>query len=330
VQVETVLVTGAGGFIGSHLVDDQLARGRRVMALDLNLNGLNHVATHPRCKLVSGDIRNSALLREVISGIDVVFHLASAHLEVNKPASYFEEINVAAVRQLLEVSHTHNVKRFVHCSSVGVYGPLAELPANEETACRPDIPYEETKLAGESVVRDFAKMNDLSFVILRPAWVYGPRCPRTLKLFRSIKKRRFFLVGNGENLRHPLYVSDMLEAFELAATKGDVNGETFVIASEEPVELRYLIEGIARLEHVSLPQFKAPLSSMKVACAAIEGVFKLGGKEPPISRRSLKFFTESSAFDIAKAKRFLAYNPKVRLDEGLSETHRFYVDNALL
>jgi nucleoside-diphosphate-sugar epimerase len=330
VQVETILVTGAGGFIGSHLVDDQLARGRAVVALDLNLDRLNHATMHPRCKLVPGDVRDASLLQEVAAGIDVVFHLASAHLEVNKPASYFEEINVAAVRRLLEISRAHNVKRFVHCSSVGVYGPLEELPANEETACRPDIPYEETKLAGEGVVRDFAKSNDLSFVILRPAWVYGPRCPRTLKLFRSIKKKHFFLVGNGENLRHPIYVSDMLEAFELAATKGAVDGETFLIASEEPVELRYLVEQIAKVERVPLPQLKVPPSLMKVFCAAIEGVFKLGGREPPISRRSLKFFTESSAFDIAKAKRFLGYNSKVGLDEGLSETYRFYVDNALL
>ena len=141
-QVETVLVTGAGGFIGSQLVDDQLARGRTVVALDLNLDRLDHVATHPRCRLLSGDIRDTSLLEEAVAGVDVVFHLASAHLEVNKPASYFEEINVTAVGRLLEISQTHNVKRFVHCSSVGVYGPLAELPANEETACHPDIPYD--------------------------------------------------------------------------------------------------------------------------------------------------------------------------------------------
>lgn len=329
-QGENVLVTGAGGFIGSHLVDDQLARGRTVVALDLNLDRLNHAATNPRCKMVPGDIRDATLLQEVIAGIDVVFHLASAHLEVNKPASYFEEINIAAVERLLEISRRHNVKRFVHCSSVGVYGSLRELPANEEAPCHPDIPYEETKLAGERRIRQFAKSNDFSFVILRPAWVYGPRCPRTLKLFRSIKKKHFFLVGNGQNLRHPIYVSDMVDAFELAATKNGIDGETFVLASDEPIELRYLVEEIAKVERVTLPPLNVPLSLMKVICAAVEGTFRLSGKEPPISRRSLKFFTESSAFNIAKAKKFLGYNPKVGLNEGLGETYRFYVDNALL
>lgn len=329
-QFKTVLVTGAGGFIGSHLVDDQLAKGRAVVALDVNLDRLSHVATNSRCKLVSGDVRDSSLIQQVVAGVDVVFHLASAHLEVNKPAFYFEEINVAAVRRLLEVLKAHEVKRFVHCSSVGVYGPLAELPADEATACHPDIPYEETKLAGEDVVRSFARNNDLSFVILRPAWVYGPRCPRTLKLFRSIKKKRFFLVGSGRNLRHPIYITDMLEAFELAATKTSVNSETFVIASEEPVELRSLAEQIAKVERVTLPRLRIPLPLMKVTCAAIEGVFKLAGREPPMSRRSLKFFTESSAFNITKAKRSLGYDPKVRLNEGLSKTYGFYVENALL
>jgi nucleoside-diphosphate-sugar epimerase len=69
---------------------------------------------------------------------------------------------------------------------------------------------------------------------------------------------------------------------------------------------------------------------MKVPCAAVEGVFKLAGKEPPVSRRSLKFFTESSAFNITKARRSLGYKPKVVLDEGLSKTYRFFVENALL
>lgn len=329
-NVRTVLVTGAGGFIGSNLVDDQLARGRIVKALDINLDQLKQLRFASNCELIVGDIRDAELLAKVMRGTDVVFHLASAHLEVNKPAEYFWEINVDAVKTLLDIVHKQNVKRLVHCSSVGVYGPLKELPANEHTACHPDIPYEQTKLEGENAVQQFTKDHQLSVVILRPAWVFGPRCPRTLRLFRTIKKKRFFLIGRGDNFRHPIYISDMLEAFDLAATAQSVDGETFVMASPEPVRLQQLVRQIAEVQNVQLPPIRLPLTLMRPLCAVVETLFKVIGKEPPLSSRSLKFFTESSAFDIGKAKRLLGYTPRVSLYEGLNKTYRFYVENGLI
>ena len=145
--VERVLITGAGGFIGSNLVDDQLARGRAVTAFDINLDRIAHQRDNPQCKLVTGDVRDSELMEKTVPGHDIVFHLASAHLEVNEGPSYFEDINVNAVRRLIEICQGSDVQRLVHCSSVGVYGPLEKLPADEETECRPEIPYEITKLA---------------------------------------------------------------------------------------------------------------------------------------------------------------------------------------
>lgn len=328
---DTVCITGAGGFIGSHLVDDQLARGKNVIALDLHLERLRHVALNPHCRQVLGDVRDATLLKDVLAeGVDTVFHLASAHLEVSKSDAYFREINVEAVQTLLCLTHSQGVRRFVHCSSVGVYGPLVELPADEATTCHPDIIYEATKLEGENAVRHFVEETGFSAVVLRPAWVYGPRCPRTLKLFRTIKKKRFVMVGNGHNYRHPLYISDMLDAFELAAQQPGVDGETFVIASSEPVQLRALVEHIMAAQHMRFRPLTIPLALMTPVCLVVEGLFKLGRKEPPFSTRSLKFFTESSAFDIAKARRVLGFEPQVTLADGLEKTRAYSVGQGLL
>ena len=329
-SAQTVLVTGAGGFIGSNLVDDQLARGRKVIAFDLNLDRLSHLSEDALSHCVVGDVRDEGRLAELMANTDVVFHLASAHLEVSKDDSYFWETNVQAVKTLLELASKNKVRRFVHCSSVGVYGPLAKLPADENTACHPEILYEETKLAGEQAVRDHVKATGLSALILRPAWVYGPRCPRTLKLFRTIKKKRFFMVGRGDNLRHPIYISDMLEAFELAAVAENVDGETYVIASDEPVSLRGLVNAIIDVQQLSFNPLTVPLPLMRPTCWAIESVFKLIGKEPPFSTRSLKFFTESSAFKTEKARAELGFSPTVRLQDGLSRTYEYYRENRLL
>jgi len=337
---ETALVTGAGGFIGSNLVDDQLARGRQVIAIDVHLDRLDHLRFDSACQLQVGDVRDAAFMSRVIAGsnipkidipkVDIIFHLASAHLEVAKSEAYFWETNVEAVQSLLEIARNNGVRRFVHTSSVGVYGPLTTLPADESSACHPDILYERTKLEGEETVTRFVKDTGFPAVILRPAWVYGPRCPRTLKLFRTMKKRRFVMVGEGENFRHPIHIRDMLTAFELAATRAGIEGETFVVASDHAVRLKDLITEIIAVQGLRFSPIRVPMGVMTALCLGVEGVFKMLGKEPPFSTRSLKFFTESSAFDIAKARRLLGFAPAVTLHEGLAHTYRHYLAEGLV
>ncbi|MGH2397015.1 MAG: NAD-dependent epimerase/dehydratase family protein [bacterium] len=327
---ETALVTGAGGFIGSNLVDDQLARGRCVVAIDVHLDRLDHLRSNPACQLHAGDVRDAGFMSRVIAGSDIVFHLASAHLEVAKSDGYFWETNVEAVKSLLEIARNAGVRRFVHTSSVGVYGPLTTLPADESSVCHPDILYERTKLEGEEIVTRFVKETGFPAVILRPAWVYGPGCPRTLKLFRTIKKRRFVMVGEGENFRHPIHIRDMLTAFELAATRPGIDGETFVVASDHAVRLKDLITEIIAVQELRFSPIRVPMGVMTALCLGVEGVCKVFGKEPPFSTRSLKFFTESSAFDIAKARRLLGFAPAVTLHEGLAHTYRHYLAEGLV
>jgi len=320
VTVERVLITGGGGFIGSHLADQQLGLGREVTAIDTRLDRLRSRHDESGLRMVEGDIRDSALLEKIMPGIDVVFHLASAHLEVTLDDRHFQETNVDATRDLAVIAAREGVRRFVHCSSVGVYGPLFKAPADEDTSCHPDIAYEVTKLEGERAVLDVAADKDLPTVVLRPAWVYGPGCPRTGKLFQALRNKRFLMVGKGQNLRHPVYIDDMLQAFELAATRDGVEGEVFVIASDEYVTLEQLISAILRVEHSDYRPVRVPLAVMWPVCYVVETMASLLRREPPFSTRSLKFFTENSAFSIAKAKRQLGYAPEVDLITGLEKT----------
>ena len=259
-------------------------------------------------------------MSEAVIGADIIFHLAAAHLDVTAPESHYRAVNVDALGSLLRIAEEAGVQRFVHCSTVGVYGPLETLPADEETPCRPDIAYEKTKLDGEALVRTAAGEGSLSTIILRPAWVYGPGCPRTLKLLHSIARKKFFFVGSGGNMRHPLYVADLLQAFEIAATRQADSGSTFIIAGPEAVSVRDLFDAASEALEVPYNPITVPTALVAAGCTMIEKVFAALHKEPPFSSRSLKFFTESSAYSTRNARERLGFEASTALSEGLSVT----------
>jgi nucleoside-diphosphate-sugar epimerase len=315
----SVVVTGAGGFIGSHLVLDRLARGERVTALDLRLDRLPANGSAERLVRIEGDCTDAEVLGRALAGADVVFHLAAAHLSVVARRNEYRRVNVDGVRTLVEVAAARGVRRLVHCSSVGVYGRLRDTPADEDTECRPEIPYEATKLEGEHVVREAAAAHGLRVTVLRPAWVYGPGCPRTEKLLRAVSRGRFVVAGSGATLRHCLYIRDMLEIFDRAASAPSAVGATMIAGDRAPVTIRGLIDEIARLAGARPPR-AVPLPVLLAAALAAEALSLPFGAEPPISRRSLRFFTGNTAFDTSRARRLLGYEPRFDIHSGLAET----------
>lgn len=325
-----VLITGAGGFVGRHLVADQRARGRNVHAIDIRMDGLDALKADGKLVLEEMDVRSTDRLRPHLAACDTVFHLAAAHLDVLKDDDYFHDVNVRATAALVRAAAGEGVRRIVHCSTVGVYGPLASLPADEETTPAPDIAYEESKLAGERAVREAAAGTAVEVAIIRPSWVYGPHCPRTQKLIGTIARKRFFFVGDGANVRHPVYITDLLEAFELAATKPLPLPQPVVVAGPDTVTVRQLVALIVDELGMSYSPPRLPLGLMRAACFAIEQAARLSGREPPFSRRSLKFFTESSAFDTTRARRQLDFRPQVDTRHGLRATIEYYRQHGLL
>jgi len=281
---------------------------------------LSHQAAHPRLQVIRGDITEKDILHKLMESIDVVYHLASAHLDVSLSDEHYHRANVGVTLSLLEAAKWAGVNRFVHCSSVGVIGDVQHPPADETTECHPVNIYERTKLEGEKVALDFARQTGFPVVVVRPAWVYGPRCPRTAKLFRTISKGRFPIFGSGRNMRHPVYISDMIHGLELCAETPDIDGEVFIIAGEFPIESRELINLISRQLRVRVQKIHLPIFIGQSAGLALELTFKLIGRQPPFSRRSMDFFLKHNAYTIAKAQSRLNYRPQVDLVMGIKKT----------
>jgi len=302
-----VLVTGAGGFIGSHLTADQHRRGYRVVALDLTLERLADLGSSGRVELVEGDVTDPRVLARALREVDTVYKRE------------FRRVNVAGVQTIVDACRFGGVRRLVHCSTVGVFGNVKNPPADEDAPCHPTLPYERTKLEGEKIVSDACRAHGLRAVILRPAWVYGPGCPRTERLFRSIAGGRFAIASSGRNLRHCVYIRDIVEALNLAADSDRALGQVIIVGDDEAVTVRQLVREIAAVTGGRRPP-TIPRSLLYLAASAVELVFRLKGKEPPFSRRTLKFFDNTTAFDISRARRLLGYAPRYDLASGLRET----------
>jgi nucleoside-diphosphate-sugar epimerase len=158
---------------------------------------------------------------------------------------------------------------------------------------------------------------------LRPAWVYGPGCPRTMKLFRTLKKRRFVMIGSGGNLRHPVFIGDFIAACKLTLDSANAVGEVTIIAGPKALTTSELIDGFCRALDLPRPNVHLPYAIGRCLAAGAEAVFGLLHKAPPISRRSLEFFDTDNAFDIKKATRTLGFEPAYDLPQGLALTRNW-------
>ena len=311
------VVTGANGFMGLQLVKDQLARGNAVRAVDLHRERLDALHAEPALEISQADIGDLETMRKIVAGADVVFHLASAHLVVSLGEEAYWRINRDGARQLVRLCGEAGVGRFVHCSSVGVYGEISDPPADETTPCHPELIYEKSKLAGEEAVRAEAERTRLPLVVIRPVWVYGPGCPRTQKLFRSLRKGSFVFIGSGCSLRHCIHIDDFNLACALCAVQPEAVGETFIIGDAAAITLRQLLGHMAAACNRRPPWIHLPLFLARPLFAAVEWLSLRLKREPPVSTRTLKFFTNNTAFSIAKARRLLRFEPRYDVAEGM-------------
>lgn len=325
-----ILVTGGTGFTGTALVRRLLGAGHEVVALDHQEGLAAEDLREQGAEVRIGSVTDSAEVRRAMSGVEVVHHLAAAFRELDVPESHYYEVNVLGTRNVLEAAREAGVRRFVYCSTCGVHGNVEHPPADEEAPIAPADYYQQTKYEAEPVVREFARRG-LPAVTLRPAAIYGPGDPeRFFMIFKRVAKGTFPMFGSGETLYHPLYIDNLVDAFELAQRSEVSDGRPYLIADEEYHSIETIVRKTAEAlgVEVRIPHF--PVTPIVVLGHVVEKVCRPLRIEPPIFPRRVDWFRQNRAFRIDRAKRELGYRPRVGLDEGLRRTGEWYREQGYL
>jgi dihydroflavonol-4-reductase len=320
-----LLITGGTGFIGSRLALTARQAGHEVRVTGLlktppELQNRDELARAG----VDVGIRSVADLAQapaVLAGVDSVVHLAAAQHEVGMPDAHFREVNVQGTAALLEASRQAGVGRFVHGSTIGVYGGR-QGSIDETTPPAPENIYGRTKLEAEGVVLRAA--DRLPVVVVRISEVYGPGDRRLLKLFQAVQRGRFFHIGPGANLHHPIYVEDLVRGLLLAAEQPAASGEVFVLPGKRPVTTDEMVAAIAAAVEREPPRLRLPLWPFAAAAVVLETTLRPLRIQPPLHRRRIDFFRKTFTFDGGKARRVLGFVPQVDFRQGAALTARWY------
>jgi nucleoside-diphosphate-sugar epimerase len=320
-----VVVTGATGFVGTHLLRRLTGEGHEVVALvrqpaaatEMRMRGITAVV---------GDVGDEASLASAMTGAEIVFHLARAKAHGARPREAFT-VNVDGTRATARAAIRAGVSRFVYASSATVYGSRSGF-VNETTPVRPDAAYARSKASAESVT--MAECGSAG-VIARITAVMGPGCRSWIPLIRSAAGGTLRLAGDGSNKHHPADVSDIVDGLMRCGFTPAASGRTYNLAGPQPLtvsELRQIMTEAAADGPVEQPRaYSAPLLNLYYHTGRILDLSL--GMRLPLSE-SVSFLTANRVLDLTRAKEELGYEPKVRVEPAVRRTIEWLRTQRLL
>jgi nucleoside-diphosphate-sugar epimerase len=323
-----LLVTGATGLVGRHVLDAAVAHGVQVRGLVRNA-AANADLSVPGVELAEGSLTDAASLRRAATGVTHVVHCA-AKVGDWGPVDDYRKVNVEGLKSLLDALQAEaSVRRFVHVSSLGVYPARDHWGSDESTEIsRTGIDgYTLSKVEAEDVVLQAVRERALPAVILRPGFIYGPHDRSVLpRLLERLRSGQFAYLGDRARLMNNTSVKNLVQSIVLALKRDDQVGEAFNITDGRLVTKEEFVGTIAELAGVAAPSRSVPLGLAKVLAAALETVWRWRGKAqaPILSRARIKFLGLNLDYSIDKARRVLGYNPEVDFQQGIAETMRWF------
>lgn len=326
------LVSGATGFTGSLLTRKLIAQGIEVVAIarpTSNLQQFDDIPQDVPLTWYQGDVFDKALINRAMTGVTHIFHMVTPFREAKSPDEGYRNVHVLSTQRLAKAAlQQPNFQRFVHISTIGVHGHIANPPADETYRTEPGDMYQETKLEGEIWIRDFGAATNLPVTIIRPAGIYGPGEKRLLKIYKMVSKGWVPAIGNGSNLLHFIHVDDLTDCLLMSAVHPNAVGETFICGSKTAITFREMVNLISDYYAVPIRFISLPAKPLFAIAQLCENICRPLGIEPPIYPRRLAFYTKDRSFNTAKMKNLLGFTPRHSDIEGLKEMAQWYVDQG--
>jgi len=357
-----ILVTGASGFIGSHLVERLVREDYDVKVLVRKREQENFLCSKKfsgQCirknskpytlfenpsydrggaiellkgldvEIVFGDLLDKDSLENAVGGVDFIFHLAAIARPMAIPNELYFRVNERGTKNLFEVAKDKKIKKIIMMSSVSAVGPSRDgFAVNESNECKPVDVYGWSKLAQERVAEKYFKEFGMPIVILRPPMVFGPRDFEMLRLFKAVNKR-FFPLSSCVKGTEFLYVENLVEACLLALNKG-LDGEKYHVTNGEHYSINDIVKAIENGLRKQVVGVKFPKFVFVAGGYFVEGVFWLLGKHPPFKHDTVKWMSEKFWYSSDEKLRKLGYVADVSLDEGVKKTCDYYIEGGYL
>lgn len=323
----SALVTGATGFVGSHLVR-ALAGGHEPVCA-LVRPGADATALEALgVEVVRGDLRDPDASRRAARGCRAIYHAAALTSHASAPASAIFETNVDGTRHLAEAALDAGVERLVFCSAVKVFGVSRVGTIVEDTPRAPASQYAHSKALAEDLLLDLAARRGLPVVVARLGGMFGPGAVGWLGLFQAIAAGRFRMLGRGEGRYQAADVADVVDGLLRCGETPGIEGRVYHLTGAEPVRLAELIAMIA--DEVGGAPLPRPLPAAPLAAyGGLQRVaMRLGRSLPRFGR--VEFFLGDRVFDIGRARRELGYAPRTDLRTSVARTAVWFRERGLL
>ncbi|ULA64039.1 MAG: UDP-glucose 4-epimerase [Nitrospira sp.] len=325
----TVLVTGATGFIGRHLIERLTAEKVSVRALAFPEENLS-VLDRFDVEIVRGDVLDYQSVQRAASNCQRIFHLA-ARTEASGPSRKdFEAVNVQGAVNVARAALVAGASRLVFCTSGAVFGrAIKNRSITEDTVPIPDSPYGQSKFAAEQALLSSHQRDGLPVVLARTSAVLGPGAMSWLNLFKTIAAGRFRLIGDGHNHHHVADITDIVEGLILCGSVAGIEGRTYILAGPESVRLRDLVQTI--VEAIGAPALPAnfPAKPFRLYEAASRYLYSWIGCRLPRADR-IDLYLGDRAFDLSKSRRELGYGPKVGTKEAVHRTAAWFKEHGAI
>ena len=316
----TVLVTGATGFIGRHLVPRLLDQSVPVRVITRDLNRLP-VEWRDRVEVVAGDLIDTEIQVVATKGVGLIYNLAGE----TRDSSLMRAINVEAVRGLLETAAQVGVKRIVHLSSVGVIGAREAGVVTEDTPCRPQTLYEQSKLEGERIVFEYARSGRIEGVVLRPTIVFGDKNERIgdslLEWLRALLSRRFVFIGK-KGVANYIYVGDVVEALLRLSETSVIRPAVYIAADSVPMS--DFVGAMAQTLGVATPRMRLPVWVASTLGASVQLANRVLGTPAPLTLSRVRALSCETIFSGDKLMREVGGAFPFGYRKGLHLTVQWY------